>query len=827
MKLTDYEWSLNPRGLHNSGPFRPFDITRYTRLHLGWAKLVAGGDEYIEEAADLIAAGITPIVRIERTEMGAMAVPDDWYDTYAAYLSAGVRWFELYNEPNLDKAWPHDADGDTVVSVTWQNTDECIAPMMDNWLAWAERLIEMGAYPAFPALAENGLSQRATVYWYDAFLNYLRREHLDRFLDVANNGLWCATHPYLLNHFYQEPPGGPDHVARPFYQQSSDERGWHFEYPYDPILQHHDPGRTVFGATSQAPYGDPQGLIASGEAFQQLLHHRFAAGPVPVVGTAGGISPIPHDPQETIQPDDKYPPYTRDSHAEATLALWHWIAEDGPPWFFGLTLSDESEYYDAQGEVPAVALMEMTPLPPKEMPGAIRMVSAAAQPAEAASPASDEDEEVDARGLSADAPAKEPVAAEDIPGWIEDPDRLVTEDAADIVDDEDLPDWIDLDETDPAGATAAFDTWVRGQETALRSPVTDEEIPSWLDEADLEDLDVEIVEPAEVSAVGLEMPPAPEQMDEAEVLVGQEADEVPDWLAEAQPEGAPPGVEDEDLPPWLEEVDVDQDEAAVPVLLADDSGDEGMEMPPPPDVPVEEPSLAGQAADDIPDWLVEELGYQPVIAAPPAIPVADEDLPPWLEGTDIETVEGEPSGLPADMEEEVGLEMPPPPALPTEEAVLTGQAADDVPAWLEGSDVGIPIEDVPETEIVDEADQISALPSPQIVGRSRLAADMPLPENHWLMIAGSVDPRWFFVAGIRYWETYRPTLVHGGEDLDLIPPHETVAVTVLAPAKEADMIERQIAQVRPDAFIDVVICGTIEELTAEMNWRVATDHRFG
>ena len=44
MKLTDYEWSLNPRGLHNSGPFRPFDITRYTRLHLGWAKLVAGGD---------------------------------------------------------------------------------------------------------------------------------------------------------------------------------------------------------------------------------------------------------------------------------------------------------------------------------------------------------------------------------------------------------------------------------------------------------------------------------------------------------------------------------------------------------------------------------------------------------------------------------------------------------------------------------------------------------------------------------------------------------------------------------------------------------------
>jgi hypothetical protein len=165
--------------------------------------------------------------------------------------------------------------------------------------------------------------------------------------------------------------------------------------------------------------------------------------------------------------------------------------------------------------------------------------------------------------------------------------------------------------------------------------------------------------------------------------------------------------------------------------------------------------------------------------------------------------------------------------VPAEEEVQTGQEADEVPTWLQGSDIGIDVKGVPEPALADDSVQTTALPAPQMAGRTFPVDEAPLPENHWLMIAGSVDPGWFFEAGGRYWNAYRPTLVHGGEDLDLIPPHETVAVTVLAPAKEADLIERQIAQVRPDARIDVVICGTIEELTAELNWRVYAGRRFG
>ena len=75
MNLQDYEWSHNPRGLQNKGPFQSVDPRRYTRPQAGWAALVVGGDEYVDEAAELVESGVTPIVRIHRSSPGAMPVP--------------------------------------------------------------------------------------------------------------------------------------------------------------------------------------------------------------------------------------------------------------------------------------------------------------------------------------------------------------------------------------------------------------------------------------------------------------------------------------------------------------------------------------------------------------------------------------------------------------------------------------------------------------------------------------------------------------------------------------------------------------------------------
>jgi hypothetical protein len=186
---------------------------------------------------------------------------------------------------------------------------------------------------------------------------------------VIANGLWCATHPYIANHFYQEPPGGPSHVARPYYQESADEAGWHFEYPYDPLQQKNDPGRTVFGGTQLTPWGDPNGLIASGQAFQELLRKHFNAGPVPVVGTEGGIWKIPYPGDSPHNIDDRYPSYNYESHAEATLAMFEWISRQGPPWFWGVTLWNETDYYDPpHGTVLAIERLSQTTPILKDVP---------------------------------------------------------------------------------------------------------------------------------------------------------------------------------------------------------------------------------------------------------------------------------------------------------------------------------------------------------------------------------------------------------------------------------------------------------------------------
>jgi len=367
MNLRDYKWFKNPRGLHNMGVIQPFVLERFTKPNMGWAKLVVGGNEHIQGCKELIAHNCMPIIRIYTPNMGAAKPPSVWYENYRDYIKAGALWFELYNEPNLEGEWPQGSGG-PVVDVDWDNVDEVIGPMMDEWIEWAERIIGLGGYPAFPALSDSAEKRHATVYWQNAFLEYLKQNYEQRFRAIIANGLWCGTHPYIANHFYQEPPGGPATVARPYYQESADEPGWHFEYPYDPLQQKNDPGRTVFGGTKLTPWGDPNGLIASGQAFQELLKKHFNAGPVPVVGTEGGIWKIPKPSEQPYLIDDRYPAYSYESQAEATLAMFEWIARQGPPWFWGVTLWNESDYYDIQGQVLAIDRLIDTPVIKKDVP---------------------------------------------------------------------------------------------------------------------------------------------------------------------------------------------------------------------------------------------------------------------------------------------------------------------------------------------------------------------------------------------------------------------------------------------------------------------------
>ncbi len=369
MRLSDYIWSRNPRGMHNKGAFQGIDINRYIQMQAGWIKIVCGGGEFLTQARELVARNCTPIIRQWRPHHGAQPPDEGMYDAWQSYINVGARWIELYNEPNLDGEWPWPDGTGPDRNISWENREGVIAPIMDSWIQWAARIIDMGGYPGFIAFSETEHGRHASLYWLEACLIYLHEAHDALFRDVIANGLWAATHPYLINHFYQEVPGAGPTSARPPEQQRAREPGWHFEYPYDPICQAHDPGRTVWGGTELTPMGDPNGLTAMGWAFQQKLSEIFGMGPVPVVGTEGGIwiIPAPHDPPHVI--DDRYPGYNWQSHPEATLACFDWIAQQGPPWMFGLTLYDEYAYYEVYNQtVPAIFKMEAEPVISKNVP---------------------------------------------------------------------------------------------------------------------------------------------------------------------------------------------------------------------------------------------------------------------------------------------------------------------------------------------------------------------------------------------------------------------------------------------------------------------------
>jgi hypothetical protein len=358
MQLDQYQWSKNPRGLHvQRALITPLDFSRWSNPKFGWSKLIPAREEYIDDAAQFLSMGITPVVRLYFERPGALDFTPAIRDMTMAYINAGVKWFEYHNEPNLYIEWP------LGVNVDWRNFDGVIRPMMDNWIVWAEFIASMGCYPGFPSLAEAEQLELSAVRWMDTMLNYMRAAYNDRFRNLLANGLYCATHPYILNHYYQEIPGQGPTSARPPEQQNAREGGWHFEYPYDPICQATDPGRTVYGGTAKTPNGDPNGLLAMGLMFNERCAEYWGTDSIPVLGTEGGIYPFPKDSAiPSYQQDVRYPAYTHESQAEGTLAMFEWITHYAPSWFFGVCLWKEDDYFEP-GPARAISrLIETAPL---------------------------------------------------------------------------------------------------------------------------------------------------------------------------------------------------------------------------------------------------------------------------------------------------------------------------------------------------------------------------------------------------------------------------------------------------------------------------------
>jgi hypothetical protein len=271
----------------------------------GWFKILddSGGNS-IDTCLWLRQHDVMPIVRFYRPNPNPGKLPANALDTISRYVDRGItRWFEVNNEPNIDGEWAPE------YRATLEYGNASI--VMPNWLEDAEAIIKRGGYPGFPALAHCGRKPReGSTTTYERYFEWLATNAYDRAKYVFENGAWFAMHPYVFNHGYKDKDGV-----------------WHFEYPYDPICQADDPGRTAFD--------DDVGLGCT-EVPTQLLKKYFGLGPLPVIGTEGAF---------WGWGDNRYPKYEGAAKAEAHVAMFDWMATQGPPCLFGLCLWVLNEWF--------------------------------------------------------------------------------------------------------------------------------------------------------------------------------------------------------------------------------------------------------------------------------------------------------------------------------------------------------------------------------------------------------------------------------------------------------------------------------------------------
>lgn len=304
MELSEFERPPSRRGIHGSpATHANFDHERWIRqlqeMGMGLYKLMDDGSgSVLEFARKLRASNIMPIVRMWRDRPNPGTLSPKALSTVKRYVDESItRWFEVNNEPNLPYEWQHGQ---------WQLGGRP-GVVIENWLRDAEAVIERGGYPAFPALAQcSHDAESGSIPWYVNAFEWLAKNAPDRARDAFLRGAWIASHDGVLNHCYQGETGE-----------------WHLDYPYDPICQADDPGRSIM---------DDDNSLIGHRVPVRLLKEHFGLE-VPVMSTEGGVF-APHD--GVLQWDTRYPGYDAQGHAERTVAMYRWLDEKAPDYHFGM-----------------------------------------------------------------------------------------------------------------------------------------------------------------------------------------------------------------------------------------------------------------------------------------------------------------------------------------------------------------------------------------------------------------------------------------------------------------------------------------------------------
>jgi len=141
-------------------------------------------------------AGIKPVIRYQQGHQFPNRLDNALFEKMKLYVKDGILWAEIGNEPNLDIEWSGPKE-----FVTWQNPN-CIRTVAENWLADSEQALDLGARPAFYAMAPVDWGdgrphpQFSGTKFNEQIWRYIGSDsgRRDRALNIFQRGGWLAVH---------------------------------------------------------------------------------------------------------------------------------------------------------------------------------------------------------------------------------------------------------------------------------------------------------------------------------------------------------------------------------------------------------------------------------------------------------------------------------------------------------------------------------------------------------------------------------------------------------------------------------------------------------
>ncbi|MEP7200952.1 MAG: hypothetical protein ABI874_14100, partial [Chloroflexota bacterium] len=284
-------------------------------MGIKWVKFLNGDSDKLDHAhlvRTLVAHGMMPVMRVYQPF-------NEPYEHLAALTRAalplGVRYIELYNEPNVAGRAGGWRDGEAISATR----------IAELWVPAADAVTQAGGYPGLPSLAPGG--DYDDLQFLRDFLDELKARGRADLLQRA----WLPLHNYFLNHPLAYPnddvnlhntPLAADEIARR--RLSAEQIAAINTARLNARLPRAQGGYFV----SDSIHGDSNGFRKF-EAYEHIVVERVGFE-IPIISTEGGAIAGAHE-------DPRYPPMTDDDVTTTTLAAYRTMIESAPAYYFAFT----------------------------------------------------------------------------------------------------------------------------------------------------------------------------------------------------------------------------------------------------------------------------------------------------------------------------------------------------------------------------------------------------------------------------------------------------------------------------------------------------------